>query len=58
MISKVFGGVGGVGGVGGLWHDNHTTSWPILQAKDLQEFSWAEFQDGPSVAIRPLAYIV
>ena len=38
MISKVFGGVGGVGGwvggwVGGLWHDNHTTSWPILQAE-------------------------
>ena len=45
--------VGGCAGyVVGTWPDNHATLWPILQAETFKNFSLAEFQDGPSVAIQ------
>ena len=49
-LRRICGG-GCAGYVVGLWHDNHTTSWPILQAEICKNSVWAEFQDGPSVAI-------
>ena len=39
---SVFGGVGW----GGLWHDNHTTPWPILQAEFCKNSVGLNFKKG------------